>query len=78
MKDSVARMMAIEAKTDMAQRFAVLKAAHDELFDFLAGELGFQAQSGYSYPDWKIVKFSPRRLATLQAPPRVLRTKGKK
>ena len=43
-------------------RYMTLEAAYNELFDFLADELGFMGETGYSAYYYGPVKLDPRRL----------------
>ena len=60
------------------ERYCALEGAYNELFDFLAPELGFAAEEGIVYPTnyyYGNVKLAPRRLKKTTPVPEIERTK---
>jgi len=75
-KDQIAREAAQEAQRDidlLAKRLNALTHAYDELFDFLAAEVGFCPKQVEDFPTFIPYPGSPRRLARTTPVSEVLR-----
>jgi hypothetical protein len=78
MKDTVGRGLCNNRYESLLRRIDLLQRRYNALFDFLAGELGFEAVKVWAPHMYGPIKISPRLVATEQDPPRVVRTKEAK